>query len=116
MKRQPKPITFGNIISDEEAKNNYGFVYKILFDDGSYYIGQKSFKAKSSWTTYQSSQGHIKQLLKTNEASYEILMLCKTKKLLTYYEMWFQMMNNVLTDDKSLNKNICGKYFRRDFV
>ncbi len=116
MKRRPKPITFGNIISDEEAKNNYGFIYKILFDDGSYYIGQKSFKAKASWITYQSSQSHIKQLLKTNEASYEILMLCKTKKLLTYYEMWFQMMNNVLTDEKSLNKNICGKYFRRDFV
>lgn len=111
-----KTATFGPLICDNDVKNNFGFVYRILFEDGSYYIGQKSFKAKTSWKTYQSSQPHVKQLLKTNEASYEILKICKTKKLLTYYEMWFQMMNNVLTDDKSLNKNICGKFFRRDFV
>jgi len=37
-----------------------------------------------------------------------------TKKQLTYFEMYYQMRENVLHVD-SYNDNILGKFFRKDF-
>lgn len=114
MKRQPKPITFGQLIDENDVKNNYGFVYKITFSDGSYYIGKKSFQAKVPWQKYQSSQKHVHKLIQLETPTYEILKLCRGKKNLTYWENWYLWNNNVLVDDKSLNKNIGGRFFKRD--
>lgn len=110
-----KITTFGNLISADDVKHNYGFCYKISIGD-KFYIGQKSFNHGTNWKTYRSSQPHVKELLKSNEASYEVLKLCRTKKLLTYWEMYFLCVNNALIDDNCLNLNILGKFFRRDFL
>jgi hypothetical protein len=43
----------------------------------------------------------------------EILEFCYTKKQLSYYEVKWQMLLNVLEND-SYNENIQGKWFKRD--
>jgi hypothetical protein len=43
----------------------------------------------------------------------EILVLCKNKKQLSYYEVYWQMKLDVLAID-SYNENIAGKFYRKD--
>ena len=46
----------------------------------------------------------------------EILILCTTRKLLTYYETQALFTYRVLEeDDIWFNDNILGKFFRKDF-
>lgn len=42
----------------------------------------------------------------------EILGFAKTKRDLTFWELFYLVKNNVLFDEKSLNQNILGKYFQ----
>ncbi len=43
-----------------------------------------------------------------------VLMLCKTKKQLTYCETKYLFQYNVLEDDRFINDNILGKFYRKD--
>lgn len=117
---------------DEKYEPNartFGFIYKVTFDNGEYYIGKKQLKvrrgkkkAKTSnrmminwvedWPKYQTSSKMVKERLKNGEeAFFEILKECYIKGELTYNEVYYQFKYDVLNDPLSLNDNISGKYF-----
>ena len=79
----------------------------------------KLVSKESDWKTYYGSNKHLLELLKTEDKSNfqrEILQLCVSKKRLTYYEMRFQFIHEVLErPDEYFNDNILGKFFTRDF-
>ena len=74
---------------------------------------------ESDWQTYWGSNKYLKELL--NEEPKEnferhILVCAPTKKLLTYYEVKYQMVYQVLEKpDEFFNDNILGKFFTKDF-
>lgn len=79
----------------------------------------KIVNKESDWIKYYGSDKWILQQIKEgrkDEFVREILQLCYTKKQLTFYEVYHQMLNNVLTDNQYLNDNILGKFYRRDFL
>ena len=114
-----------------------GFVYLITNKTtGQKYIGKKLAKFKttkpplkgkknkrrgykeSDWKTYYGSQTDIKQLLvkgKKDEFERTILKCVETKKQLTYFEIKYQMLYQVLEKpDEFFNDNILGKFFTKD--
>jgi len=77
---------------------------------------KKKVKKESDWESYWGSNKHLKQeMAELGEHCFtrEILTICKTKKQLTYYEIYWQMRLDVLTVD-SYNDNISGKFYRKD--
>ena len=106
-----------------------GFVYKITFDNGDYYIGQKGFYStrrtkvagkrnrkvtikESNWRTYKSSSEVVKARIKQGDTyTQEVLYICKNKSTLNYMEAYVMFTQWVLTDPKALNKNILMKVF-----
>jgi len=86
-------------------------------------VGRKpSFKLavkESDWQTYWGSNKHLKELIKEeplDNFERQILACAPTKKLLTYYEVKYQMVYQVLEKpDEFFNDNILGKFFSKDF-
>ena len=80
-----------------------------------YKIQQKD----SNWKNYYGSNKPLLELIQKeplNNFKREILILCTTKKLLTYYETQALFTYRVLEEDnKWFNDNILGKFFRKDF-
>jgi hypothetical protein len=73
---------------------------------------------ESNWKVYRGSNKELlKDIASLGIDNFEkrILKLCKTKKQLTYFEMHYQCIKEVLLKD-SYNDNISGKYYRKDFV
>ena len=74
---------------------------------------------ESDWKTYWGSNKELKELLKTeSKDNFEkcILRYAPTKKLLTYYELKYQMIYEVLEKPNEFyNDNILGKFFTKDF-
>jgi len=73
--------------------------------------------AESNWINYWGSNKTILQEIKdggTTNFKKEIVKFCYNKKQLTYWELHYQCVNEVLLTDKSYNDNIAAKYFRRD--
>ena len=129
---------------EDMPKDVIGFVYKIVnIKTGKFYIGKKSVahkrktrigkreKAKtktrktfkvsikeSDWKTYYGSQTNIKKLLlegKKDEFERNILKMCPDKKSMTYFEVKYQMLYQVLEKpDEFFNDNILGKFFTKD--
>jgi hypothetical protein len=81
---------------------------------------KKLVVAESDWKTYYGSQKEIKQLLKDgkeDEFERSILRCATTKKSLTYYEIKYQMIYQVLEKpDEFFNDNILGKFFTNDLI
>jgi len=115
----------------------YGFVYKITnTENNKFYIGKKIFHntrklpplkgqkrkrtviKESNWKTYWGSSKSLLEDVKTlGEDKFEktILCLCKTKKQATYWEMHYQIINEVLNNpSQTYNDNILGKFFPKD--
>ena len=73
---------------------------------------------ESDWLNYYGSQKEIKQLLlegKKDEFQRTILKMCPDKKSLTYFEVKYQMIYQVLEKpDEFFNDNILGKFYTRD--
>ena len=112
--------------------NAIGFVYIIINKETTeWYIGKKNlysyrtlpplkgYKRKrkvtkeSNWLTYQSSNSTVKEWISPMK---EIIEWCNTKKQLTYREMQAIMCMSGLEDEKCLNDNILGKFFKSDLV
>lgn len=74
---------------------------------------------ESNWKTYWGSNKYLKELYETEPKENferEILICAPTKKLLTYYELKYQILYEVLEKpDEFFNDNILGKFFTRDF-
>ena len=72
---------------------------------------------ESDWKFYRSSNETVKKWFEdqTNDTlSLEILRFCSNKKSLTYYELQEQFSHDVLGDERALNDNLLGKFFRKD--
>lgn len=116
----------------------FGFVYQITHVvSGKIYIGKKQLMTtrtlpplkgerkkrkvikEGNWQTYYGSQAEMKQLVKEAESLEEfdrrILRYCFSKKELTYRELEEQVKHNVLEEDRYINSNILGKFYRKDF-
>ena len=74
---------------------------------------------ESDWKTYWGSNKYLKELMSTEpKENFErsILKCAHTKKQLTYYEIKYQMIYQVLEKpDEFFNDNILGKFFTKDF-
>ena len=76
---------------------------------------KKQVVKESDWKTYYGSATEIKSFPK-NEMTRCVLKLCKNKKELTYWETKMLFQYNVLEDDRYINDNILGKFFRKDLI
>jgi hypothetical protein len=74
---------------------------------------KKQVIKESDWKTYYGSAAEIKVLPK-DEMNRYVLKLCKNKKELTYWETKMLFQYNVLEDDRYINDNILGKFYRKD--
>ena len=74
---------------------------------------------ESNWKTYWGSNKYMKELYKTEPKENfdrQIIIFAPTKKLLTYYELKYQILYEVLEKpDEFFNDNILGKFFTKDF-
>ena len=74
---------------------------------------------ESTWKTYWGSNKYLTELYKTEpKENFErhIIVCSPTKKLLTYYEVKYQMVYQVLENPEDFfNDNILGKFFTKDF-
>lgn len=99
-----------------------GFIYKVEFPDGYWYVGRKLFHStlrkkvpgktrrkvhikESDWQKYSTSSDHVKMKLKEMDAKWTILHLCKTKREMCYWEA-FEILTQRTgqVDNKALNK------------
>ena len=106
-----------------------GFIYRIEFGDGSFYIGQKSFYStrrtkvagkknrkvtvkESNWRIYSSSSATVKEKI-TNGDKYNknIIYFCESKACMNYHEAYEMFKESVLCNPRALNKNILLKLF-----
>ena len=76
--------------------------------------------SESDWKTYFGSQKEILLLVKegkNTDFKKKILKYVKDKKQLTYFECKYLFINEVLeSDNKYINDNILGKFYRKDFT
>ena len=81
-------------------------------------VYKMAFK-ESNWKTYWGSNKYMKELYKTEPKENfdrQIIICAPTKKLLTYYELKYQILYEVLEKpDEFFNDNILGKFFTKDF-
>ena len=80
---------------------------------------KKLVTSESNWLVYWGSNKGILQEIKeegTDSFRKEILRFCFNKKQLTYWEVHYQCINEVLLTDKSYNDNVLAKFFRKDLV
>lgn len=71
---------------------------------------------ESDWAKYYGSCKPLLEDVKVlgpHKFKREIIEFCFSKKQLSYYEVFYQMVYEVLSTD-SYNENIQGKWFRRD--
>ena len=109
-------------------EGTYGFVYMITnLDTYDFYIGRKQLMAKvtrpplkgqkkkrvefkqSKWVDYQSSNKEVQEWSNVEKV---ILTLAFSKIGLTYFETKALFCLGALEDNKSLNGNINGKYYK----
>ena len=127
--------TFGFVYITTHKPTGKSYIgKKVLFHNKKQKIGKKelaklqgvvgrrpSYKLvvkESDWKTYYGSQTDIKALLvegKKDEFERSILKMCPNKKSMTYFEIKYQMLYQVLEKpDEFFNDNILGKFFTKD--
>lgn len=78
----------------------------------------KVIQKESDWKKYWSSNKLLKDLVKKEPKENfkrEILHYCNSKKQLTYFEIKYQMVYQVLEKpEEFFNDNVLGKFFTRD--
>ena len=127
--------TFGFVYMTTHKPSGKSYIgKKVLFHNQKKKLGKKELAAltgvvgrrpsyklvvkESDWLKYYGSQSDIKQLLlegKKDEFERTILKMCPSKKSLTYFEIKYQMIYQVLEKpDEFFNDNILGKFFTKD--
>lgn len=120
------------LISNKES-GTYYVGKKYLFHNIKRKIGKKekqliegkgrkpSFEViqkESDWKTYWSSSKQLQQMVKEQgpeKFSRTIIDFAFNKKHLTFLELKYQFIYGVLEDPYSLNDNILGKFYKKDF-
>lgn len=80
-------------------------VYKITYED-------------SDWKNYYGSSAELKEdIIKYGKDNFKVEKIkdCFSKKSLSYWEVYYQFMYNVLQTD-TYNGNILGRFYRKDIV
>lgn len=135
-------INNGKIFKDEDIpEGSVGFIYQMtaIIDNKSVsYIGKKNFFSntkkklakkdvstdkrlkkykvvtKSTYQNYYSSNNVLKQAHEDGVIIQRyILKICYNKAELTYQEVKYQFLANVLESDLYLNGNILGRFFKQ---
>ena len=127
--------TFGFVYMVKHNPSNKSYIgKKVLFHNKKQKIGKRDLEKlqgvvgrrpayklivkESDWLNYYGSQVDIKKLLlegKKDEFERTILKICPDKKSLTYYEVKYQMLYEVLEKpDEWFNDNILGKFYSKD--
>jgi len=110
--------------------NNFGFVYlitnkktkKAYIGCKQYFVKRNGKDVESNWRSYTGSSKYlnedIKKLGKKN-FTFKILLECKNKRSLRYYECYYQMLHKVLTttlegtdEPAYYNNYVGGKFYR----
>jgi len=128
--------TFGFVYMTTHKPTGKSYIgKKVLFHNQKKKLGKKELAAltgvvgrrpsyklvvkESDWLKYYGSQTDIKQLLlegKKDEFERIILKMCPDKKTMTYFEVKYQMIYQVLEKpEEFFNDNILGKFFTKDF-
>ena len=123
----------GKVIKDRTdlPAEAIGFVYKIRnLKTDKLYIGKKIFLNKrtkpplkgykrkriqyveSNWLKYTGSNKESKKW-EIENCYREIIYICYNRTMMSYYETKLQFTENVLENDKFLNDNILGKYYKK---
>ena len=119
-----KPFT------SKDIGKSYGFVYLITDSiTGKMYVGRKYFwsmrkkkgaskrkREESDWKSYYGSGDEIKALVKEfgqDRFNRQILSVHSTRGDVNYSEVREQFRRDVLEDDRYINANINGKWFRK---
>mgnify|MGYP000909586054 CR=1 FL=1 len=81
---------------------------------------KKKVIKESDWKTYYGSHQEIKEMVKNGKKEdfkREILLPVFSKKLLTYFEMKYLLLREVIEPGSLyINDNISGHFFRKDFL
>lgn len=81
-------------------------------------VTKKLVISESNWLTYWGSCKPLLEEIKIlgeDKFLKEIIIFCNSKKLLNFYEVYYQMKEDVILKE-SYNDTVLGKYFRRDFA
>ena len=111
-----------------------GFVYRILNrQTEQVYIGKKillnkrtrkplkGYKRKrvdyieSNWFKYTGSNEQTKNW-EIKDCYREIIYICYNKTMMTYYETLLQFKEDVLENDKYINDNVLGKFYKKTIL
>jgi hypothetical protein len=131
-----EPLPFGFVYKITHTPTGKSYIgKKVLYHNKKTKLGKKEIASQtgpgrkpttkivtkeSDWKTYYGSEIEIKKLLaegKHNEFERVILKLVNNKKLLTYFEIKYQFIYEVLEHrNKYYNSNILGKFFSKDFL
>lgn len=77
---------------------------------------KKKVHSTSNWLTYTGSNTALNEYIKKGGVvEKEILVFCKTSHLATYYEVKYQMVEQVIETDNHYNDNILGKFYPNIF-
>ena len=79
---------------------------------------KKLVEKESNWLTYFGSCKPLLEDIKSlGESKFkrEIIMICYSKKMLTYWEAAYQIKEDVLMKDNNYNDTILSHYYRKDF-
>ena len=109
-----------NFIEYKPKPDTYGFIYKIFnINTGKFYIGKKSLMLGTNYKRYIGSNKLLKQDLKVSKDNNspvfikQVLRECKSKRELTYWEVYHQFTSDVLNPKTdTYNENIMGKFFK----
>lgn len=82
---------------------------------------KKTIIKESDWQLYYGSCLGLKEdLNKLGKDNFkrEIIKFCKNKKQLSFWEIYYLMINKVLekSEDQCYNENIMGRYFKKDLI
>ena len=127
-------------IVDNLPMNTFGFTYLLTFTDGTLYVGKKQcisfikkylgkkelalqtdnrlknykmIKKESNWKNYTGSSKETEGKVMVSK---EILNFYYDRINLTYAEIEEMIKRDVLRDDRYLNGNIGGTYFRNKII
>jgi hypothetical protein len=79
----------------------------------------KVVQEESDWETYWGSSKELREDIKNigvDKFTRQVLYFARNKKELTYYEVKYQILEDVLVSPLSYNDNVLGKFYKRDFV
>ena len=107
------PVTFGNVISQEQTKH-FGFVYLVTITAGwrkHYYVGSKAYDAAGKWRSYITSSVPVQKLIKrsfsdpTIKVQYSViqtdcwcksqLLQAESKAIHAYYNRYKDQVLNI---------------------